>query len=328
MDEIKNAYADDIILQNVITSITTNNWKSSSRDELRQFYLVRNELTYTHEILLRNRKLVIPCSLRHRILSLAHEGHMGIVKCKARLRSKVWWPGIDKDTEQYISTCHSCQLNSVPNNPSPLQMTDLPDKAWFTLGIDLCGPFPSGETLLVVVDYYSRFPFVEIMHTVTARAIINRLFRIFSVHGLPDNITTDNGGQFISAEFKLFLQINGIKHRRVAPLWPQANGQVERTAPRWYPKPFVVVSIKGTAVVVREKDGEATYMRNISHLKKYLIRNENDDTFPFCDVVSNGVTEELLDSTLSPRVNVTPSELRRSVRAREPPTWYGDVVTH
>ena len=44
-------------------------------------------------------QIVIPEKLRQRVLRLAHEGHQGIVKMKERLRSKVWWPGVDKDAE-------------------------------------------------------------------------------------------------------------------------------------------------------------------------------------------------------------------------------------
>ena len=51
---------------------------------------------------------------------------------------------------------------------------------------------------------------------------------MFLTHGLPVSITTDNGPQFISQEFQRFVEGNCIDHRKVTPLWPQANGEVER----------------------------------------------------------------------------------------------------
>lgn len=51
---------------------------------------------------------------------------------------------------------------------------------------------------------------------------------MFLTHGLPVSITTDNGPQFIAELFTDFLAEQGIEHRRVTPLWPQANGEVER----------------------------------------------------------------------------------------------------
>ena len=44
----------------------------------------------------------MPRLLRDRVVQLEHEGHQGIVKTKYRLRSKVWWPGMDKDVETFV----------------------------------------------------------------------------------------------------------------------------------------------------------------------------------------------------------------------------------
>ena len=41
-------------------------------------------------------------------------------------------------------------------------------------------------------------------------------------------MTVDNGSQFNSKEFKLYLKQHNIEHRRVTPYWPIANGEVER----------------------------------------------------------------------------------------------------
>ena len=47
----------------------------------------------------------------------------------------------------------------------------------------------------------------------------------FTSHGLPELIVTDNGVQFTSAEFKDFVRVNGIHHRRVTPYSPQLMGK-------------------------------------------------------------------------------------------------------
>ena len=103
----------------------------------------------------------------------------------------------------------------------------MPESLCLSVAVDLCGPFPTGETLLILVDYNSRFLFVEILKSTTSATIISKL-KIFSVHGLPEALTSDNGRQFISNEMDSFLKINGITHTKTTPLWPQANGQVER----------------------------------------------------------------------------------------------------
>ena len=71
---------------------------------------------------------------------------------------------------------------------------------------DLCGPFPSGESLLVIVNSCSRWPEVFILKSTTAAVIINRMKSCFAVHGLPEEIVTDNGPQFVAEEFDLYLR--------------------------------------------------------------------------------------------------------------------------
>ena len=90
------------------------------------------------------------------------------------------------------------------------------------------GPLPSGEYVLVVVDYCSRYFEVDILKSVTSATIIGSLERTFCTHGLPQSLKTDNGPQFTSEEFGTFFKTNSIQHRTSTPLWPQANGEVER----------------------------------------------------------------------------------------------------
>ena len=103
-----------------------------------------------------------------------------------------------------------------------------PSGPWQDCAADILGPVPSGENLLVVVDCYSRYFVVVILRSTTSTKVINSLQPIFARFGVPHTLKADNGPQFISEEFKAFLAENGIEHRTTPPLWPQANGEVER----------------------------------------------------------------------------------------------------
>ncbi len=92
-------------------------------------------------------------------------------------------------------------------------MTEMPELPWRTVHVDFYGPLPTSEYLLVVVDRYSRFPEVEIVHSTRASTVIPKLDKIFSVHGIPDMIISDNGPPF-----------NGVS----TPYWRQGNATVER----------------------------------------------------------------------------------------------------
>jgi len=84
------------------------------------------------------------------------------------------------------------------------------------------------EFLLVVVDYFSPFFEVTVTKSVTSGKIISCLEAMLATHGLPVSIKTDNGPQFVSEEFEAYLKDNNIEHRTSTPLWPQANGEIER----------------------------------------------------------------------------------------------------
>ena len=94
---------------------------------------------------------------------------------------------------------------------------------------DLMGPFPTGDYLLVVVDYKSRFFEVAVTKSVTSSKIISCLEKMFATHGFPLSIKIDNGAHLrASDEFETYLRENNIEHRTSTPLWPHANGEVER----------------------------------------------------------------------------------------------------
>lgn len=108
--------------------------------------------------------------------------------------------------------CHACQVVSQTSNPESFKSTELPRGHWQLLGADLLGPLPSGDSLFVVVDYYSRYVEVEIMRKTTTDRIIKSLHKMFQIHGLPIQIVTNNGPQFISAEFKDFMEQQDIEY--------------------------------------------------------------------------------------------------------------------
>ena len=222
--DIQLATSRDGESQTVLGCLTDSDWRRCPR----QYRQVRYEMCEYDGMLMRDRRIVIPASLRAQVLELAHEGHQGIVRTKQRLRSKVWWPGIDTDAERRVKRCHACQVVSPGNPPEPVIVGDLPNGPWEDLQMDLCGPFPSGEHLVVILDKFSRWVEVEVVHLTTTEHILRPLEKIFACHGFPLSITTDNARNLTSGEFEEYCRIRGIHHHTVTPLWPQANGGVER----------------------------------------------------------------------------------------------------
>ena len=98
---------------------------------------------------------------------------------------------------------------------------------WQSLAMDCIGPLSSGDSVLVVVDYYSRYYKIAVMKTTTSEKTIEVLKEIFPPHGLPISVYSDNGRQFTWNAFAENIQSMGIEHYDSPQLWPQANGEVE-----------------------------------------------------------------------------------------------------
>ena len=92
--------------------------------------------------------------------------------------------------------------------------------------MDFAGPI-SGSMYMVVVEAYSKFPEVFKMTNTTAQTTITALRDIFSRHGLPEILVSDNGAQFTARDFAQFCSNNGILHRTSAAFKPSTYGQAE-----------------------------------------------------------------------------------------------------
>ena len=227
MEEMVSETAKDGVLKEVMACIATQQWHKLE-NEFTSYKRVKNELSISNGLLLRGDRVVLPKSLQSRAVKLAHAGHQGIVKTKSLLRETVWFPGIDNMVEKAVSDCLPCQSSIPKSSREPLQMTPLPDGPWKEVAVDFTGPFAGGEYLLVVIDEYSRFPEVEIVYSTSANAVIPKLDAIFARQGIPEVVKSDNGPPFNGEQFSSWAKYIGFAHRRVTPLWPEANGEAER----------------------------------------------------------------------------------------------------
>ena len=85
-----------------------------------------------------------------------------------------------------------------------------------------------GHMFFVVVDAHSKWPEVIVMDSTTSEKTVDVLRELFSRYGVPTQIVSDNGPQFVSQEFEHFLKMNGVQHIKSAPYHPSTNGLAER----------------------------------------------------------------------------------------------------
>ena len=118
----------------------------------------------------------------------------------------------------------------MPGKPKPKSNTypeELPSYPFQRVGADLF-EFQSVHYLLVV-DYYSKWPGAVPLRSLNTKAVTSEMERIFADFGVPEELRSDNGPQFGSAEFRQFCRKVEVRHTTSSPEYPQSNGLAERT---------------------------------------------------------------------------------------------------
>ena len=208
---------------------TLNGWPNHTQDaDLHPYLSWKAELTIEDGCVLWGNRVIVPSQGWPQVIAELHKAHPGISRMRALARGYVWWPDMDKELENAVKSCSQWQLYQKAPKEAPLHPWEWPGQPWSRLHIDYAGPY-KGHMYLVVIDAYSKWMDVHIMKSTTSAATIEKLREIFATHGLPENIVSDNGPNFTSAEFEDFTAKNGIKHTKVLPYHPTSNGQAERT---------------------------------------------------------------------------------------------------
>ena len=196
-------------------------------EEFKPFKSRKSELTVLNGCIIWRARVIVPTNGQKSVLEELHEAHLGASKMKALARSYIWWPKMDDEIEKVARKCSYCQQTSAVPAKAPLHPWEWPAQPWSRLHLDFAGPY-LGRMFLVLVDAHSKWLDVQVMDTITSEKTVARLRSIFSTHGLPQQIVTDNGPTFTSENFQVFMKQNGIKHTFSAPYHPSSNGLTER----------------------------------------------------------------------------------------------------
>ena len=185
------------------------------------------------------KQFMVPAQLRSRIMELAHGsimgGHMGIKKTTDKIQRAFYWPGIQGDVTRYCKSCDVCQKTvnkgSVPK--VPLEKMPLIDKPFKRVAIDLVGPIvPPSEDghryILTLVDFATRYPEAVPLKNIDTETVAEALVDIFSRLGVPEEILSDLGTQFVSECMKEVTRLLSIKQLTTTPYHPMCNGLTEK----------------------------------------------------------------------------------------------------
>lgn len=185
-------------------------------------------------------RLFVPASVRSQVLQWGHATrltcHPGVRRTVTFLRRRFWWPSLAQDTRDYIAACLVCARNKVSNQPPAglLHPLPVPSRPWSHIALDFVTGLPSsaGKTVIMtVVDRFSKAAHFVALKKLpsaaeTAALVVDHVFRL---HGIPKEMVSDRGPQFISKVWRAFCYAFGTKANLSSGFHPQSNGQAERT---------------------------------------------------------------------------------------------------
>ena len=213
--------------------------KKPTDRELVPYMSVWPELGVLEELVCRGERIVMPDGrhptkdilLRDWVIDLAHNTHMGVDATKRLLRVRLWFPGMDRAVERAVERCLPCQASVDTHTRDPLKPSRAPEEPWSRLYADHWGPTRDGKHILVIIDGLTRYPEAIVVRGTSAEANIHAFAEVFSRHGLPKYLHSDNGAPFNGKDSHLlqqYLTNLGIEHitNRSAED-PEATGLVE-----------------------------------------------------------------------------------------------------
>lgn len=213
-----------------VINFTKNGWpKSFKTDDFELKQLFQNRLAITEHcgVLLLGDRVIIPKSLRERILQIIHAAHLGVHKMKNMARNYCWWPGITRDIEKFAECCSICAEKAI-SPAKNLSSWPEPKDVWSRLHTDFLGPF-LGRKWIVIIDAKSKYAVVRSMGNDTTACNVKKVFdEVFTTYGICAWIVSDNGPPFTSREFTDFLKNYNIEQITTPPYHPQSNGFAER----------------------------------------------------------------------------------------------------
>ena len=91
----------------------------------------------------------------------------------------------------------------------------------------LCRTHRGNRFIVIICDYSTRYPEAIPLSNTEAVRIARELVGVFARVGIPDEIHTDQGPNFMSSLLQELYQLLQIKRIRTTPYHPQGDGLVE-----------------------------------------------------------------------------------------------------
>ena len=225
-EAFQQAFINDLEMRALADLIITG-WPENIKEvphPLCPYWQHRETLTIMDGLVLQGEVLVIPPAKRERVPHQLHQFHQGIMKSQLLACESFFWPSINKAIEEVVCQCESCTQFQSQNAAVPLTPTPTPSCPWQMCATDIF--MLEGVDHLVVVNFYSKMIFIWRIPPSQSNGnkVVLLLKEMFAEHGIPEVLYSDNGPQYVSAQFADFCISWGITHKTLSPHYPQSYG--------------------------------------------------------------------------------------------------------
>ena len=181
------------------------------------------------------KQMVVPQMYVNSVLQLYHEGmgHIGVSRMTESLKQNYFWNSMNADIAQYCSDCHYCSSRkaSTTRGKIPVQGYFMTHRPWQRVHADCATGFPitsNGYTaVLILKDALTKWVEIVPIKSVSAISIAEAMISVFTDHGVPEYLITDNGTEFSNVLLEDVMELLAAKHMHTTPVNPQANGLAE-----------------------------------------------------------------------------------------------------
>ena len=206
-------------------------WPTSSKKiihpSIAPYYSYRDELGLQNDLIVKGERIVVPTSMRPEMMKLLHIGHPGIQTIKDRARESLFWPGINTQLEQTVTSCEACQEYRNKQPKEPQLQHEIPDTPWTKLATDVF--HLKRKHFVILVDYTTKYFDLSQIEDTQSKTVTEHTKAMLSRYGIAKEIVSDGGPEYIGQEYVNFCKEWDIKHTYSSPEYPESNGLAERT---------------------------------------------------------------------------------------------------
>ncbi|XP_055619592.1 uncharacterized protein K02A2.6-like [Toxorhynchites rutilus septentrionalis] len=225
LELIGQATQDDPRMKELFLCVR-DGWKESAIPADLKFYFSNQGcLSLYKNCVIYSERVIVPKSCRKRNLELLHGCHLGVIRMKQAARRFVYWQGLDKQIEEFVQ---QCEVRSSMGRTVKKKFSEWPKALCPFDRIHLDFFHLAGRTFLVMIDAYSKWMDIRMMHRTDAEALINVLNSIFRIFGICGTIVSDNGPPLTSNAFSEYAKSMRIKFMKSPAYSPESNGLAER----------------------------------------------------------------------------------------------------